>query len=252
MPAPEIRILGLAGLPEVNEGDDIGSLIVDAASRQGSSIEAGDIVVVTQKIVSKAEGRVVALSSIAPSPFAEDIAARYEKDPRLVEVVLRESSRIVRMDRGVIITETKHGLICANSGVDQSNVVTHGTVALLPLDSDASAAAIRAAIKREAGVDAAVVVSDTFGRPWREGCTNVAIGVSGMNPLADYRGLTDPAGHELRASVLAIADELASATELVMGKLDRVPVAIVRGYGYEPGEMTSGALIRAPDADLFR
>ena len=156
------------------------------------------------------------------------------------------------MDQGVIITETRHGFICANSGVDQSNVETHGEVALLPIDPDASASAIKATIAREAGADVAVIISDTFGRPWREGCTDVAIGVAGMDPLVDYRGVTDPAGHELRATVIAAADELASAAELVMGKLDRVPAAIVRGYAYEPGDAGASALVRPPEGDLFR
>ena len=252
MPFPELRIFGVAGLPEVHEGDDVGAMVAKAAAGGGSPIEAGDVVVVTQKIVSKAEGRVVVLSTVTPSAFAEQIAERYDKDPRLVEVVLRESSRVVRMDQGVIITETRHGFICANSGVDQSNVETHGEVALLPVDPDESASAIRAAIAREAGAEVAVIISDTFGRPWREGCTDVAIGVAGMGPLVDYRGVTDPAGHELRATVIAVADELASAAELVMGKLDRVPAAIVRGYVYQPGEAGASALVRPPEGDLFR
>ena len=217
-----------------------------------AQLRRGDVVVVTQKIVSKAEGQVVLLSDVTPSAFAEQIAERYDKDPRLVEVVLRESSRVVRMDQGVIITETRHGFICANSGVDQSNVETHGEVALLPVDPDESASAIMAAIAREAGADIAVIISDTFGRPWREGCTDVAIGVAGMDPLVDYRGVSDPAGHELRATVIAAADELASAAELVMGKLDRVPAAIVRGYAYEPGGAGASALVRPPEGDLFR
>ena len=230
----------------------MGAMVAKAAADGGSPIEAGDVVVVTQKIVSKAEGRVVLLSDVTPSAFAEQIAERYDKDPRLVEVVLRESSRVVRMDQGVIITETRHGFICANSGVDQSNVETHGEVALLPVDPDASASAIKATIAREAGADVAVIISDTFGRPWREGCTDVAIGVAGMDPLVDYRGVSDPAGHELRATVIAAADELASAAELVMGKLDRVPAAIVRGYAYEPGGAGASALVRPPEGDLFR
>ena len=252
MPVPEIRILGVAGLPEVHEGDDLGGMIAEAVAAGGSPIEAGDVVVVTQKIVSKAEGRVVTLSDVTPSGFAEKIAVRYEKDPRLVEVVLRESTRVVRMDQGVIITETRHGFICANAGVDQSNVETHGEVALLPLDPDASAASIRDTIAREAGAEVAVIISDTFGRPWREGCTDVAVGVAGMEALVDYRGVTDPAGHELRATVIAVADELASAAELVMGKLDRVPAAIVRGYAYKPGGDGASALVRPPEGDLFR
>ena len=252
MPVHELRIFGVTGLPEVHEGDDVGAMVAKGAAGGGSPIEAGDVVVVTQKIVSKAEGRVVLLSDVTPSAFAEQIAERYDKDPRLVEVVLRESSRVVRMDQGVIITETRHGFICANSGVDQSNVETHGEVALLPVDPDESASAIMAAIAREAGADVAVIISDTFGRPWREGCTDVAIGVAGMDPLVDYRGVSDPAGHELRATVIAAADELAAAADLVMGKLDRVPAAIVRGYVYQPGDAGASALVRPPEGDLFR
>ena len=252
MTVPEMRIIGVTGLPEVRPGDDLAGMLVAAAQDQGTSLESGDVVVVTQKVVSKAEGRLVKLTGVKPSPFALSIAERWSKDPRLVELVLRESRRIVRMDQGVIITETRDGFICANAGIDLSNVAESDTAALLPEDSDRSAAGIRAAIREATGAEVAVVVSDTFGRPWREGCTNVAVGVSGMLPLIDYRGQRDPAGLVMHASVLAVADELASAAEPLMGKLDRIPVAIIRGYRYPEGEGKSGALVRAPDQDLFR
>ncbi len=250
--AAETRIIALQGMPEVRPGDDLAALILEAAERQGLAIEQGDVLVVTQKVVSKAEGRIVDLDSVEPSPFARQIAERWEKDARVVEVVLGESERIVRMDHGVIICETKHGLICANAGVDGSNVERLGTVSLLPEDPDASAATLRRRIEEATGVTPAVIVTDTFGRPWREGHINFAIGVAGMTPVLDYAGQTDPAGHELRVTQMAIADELAAAAELAHGKLDRVPVAIVRGYAYPPGPGTARDLIRDPEKDLFR
>jgi coenzyme F420-0:L-glutamate ligase/coenzyme F420-1:gamma-L-glutamate ligase len=219
---------------------------------QRLTLEDGDILVVTQKVVSKAEGRIVALESVAPGAFARQIAEQWEKDARLVEVVLGESKRIVRMDHGVMICETKHGLICANAGVDSSNVETLGTVALLPVDPDASAEGLRRRIEQSAGVSTAVVITDTFGRPWREGHVNFAIGVAGMLPLHDYTGQHDPAGYELRVTSMAVADELAAAAELAHGKLDRVPVAIVRGYHYPRGAGTARDLLRDPEKDLFR
>jgi coenzyme F420-0:L-glutamate ligase/coenzyme F420-1:gamma-L-glutamate ligase len=248
----EVRIIPVVGMPEVRSGDDLAALIADAAGQQGLSFEDGDIVVVTQKVVSKAEGRIVALDGVTPGAFAEQIAEQWEKDARLVEVVLGESARIVRMGHGVMICETKHGFICANAGVDSSNMEKLGTVALLPVDSDASARRIRDAIKNTATVDVAVVITDTFGRPWREGHVNFAIGVAGMLPLHDYTGEHDPAGYELRVTSMAIADELAAAAELAHGKLDRVPVAIVRGYDYPRGDGSSRGLLRDAEKDLFR
>jgi coenzyme F420-0:L-glutamate ligase / coenzyme F420-1:gamma-L-glutamate ligase len=248
---PEIRILPLPGLPEVSEGDDLAALMADAA-RAGPGIEAGDIIVVTQKIVSKAEGRVVPLADVEPSPEAERLALETEKDPRLVELILRESNRIVRQSGPILITETKHGFVCANAGIDASNVGPEGLVSLLPEDPDRSAAAIRNAIGERAGAEVAVIITDTFGRPWREGHTNVAIGLAGMLPFVDYVGRTDPHGYELRVSTLAVADELAAAAELVHGKLDRVPVAIIRGYTYPRGEGSARELVRDAERDLFR
>jgi coenzyme F420-0:L-glutamate ligase/coenzyme F420-1:gamma-L-glutamate ligase len=248
---PEIRIIPLAGLPEVRANDELAALIADAA-RAGPGIESGDVIVVTQKIVSKAEGRVVALADVTPSAEAERIAVETEKDPRLVELILRESSRIVRQSGPILITETKHGFVCANAGIDASNVGPEGLVSLLPEDPDRSAARIREGIAERTGAEVAVIITDTFGRPWREGHTNVAIGLAGMHPFADYVGQTDPHGYELRVSTLAVADELAAAAELVQGKLEGVPVAIVRGYAYPRGEGTARELVRDAERDLFR
>lgn len=251
--SPGIRVIPVRGLPEVGEGADVPALVVAAAAAHETPIAGGDIIVVTQKIVSKAEGRVVDLATIVPSDFATQWAAAWGKDPRQVEIAIRESRRIVRMANGVLITETKHGFICANSGVDASNSAQSGIVILLPEDPDASARRIRTAICAATGADVAVIISDTFGRPWREGLTNVAIGVAGISPLTDYRGQQDATGYDLQVTVLAIADELASAAELVMGKLDRVPVAIVRGYPWQVDDAAdSRGLIREPGRDLFR
>ncbi len=250
--APEVRIIGVEGMPEVRTGDKLAGLILEAAERQGLAFEEGDVLVVTQKVVSKAEGRTVDLDDVEPGPFARQIAEQWEKDARVVEVVLRESARIVRMDHGVIICETRHGLICANAGVDSSNVERAGTVSLLPEDPDASARAIRHRIQDATGLSIAVLITDTFGRPWREGHVNFAIGLSGMAPVMDYSGQTDPAGYELRVTQMAVADELAAAAELVQGKLDRTPVAVVRGYSYPRGEGSARDLLRDAGRDLFR
>ena len=244
-----LEILPVEGIPEVQPGDDLTELIVRAA---GQDLRARDVLVVTHKIVSKAEGRLVDLRTVEPSALAKGFAARFERDPRQVEVILRESRRIVRMDRGLIISETHRGFVCANAGVDVSNVPGDDVVCLLPVDPDASAAKLRAALATRTGSDLAVIVSDSFGRTWREGITNVAIGVAGMDPLADYRGETDPHGFPLAASVLAIADELAAAAELVMGKTEGIPVAIVRNYAYKPAPGTARDLLMEPERDLFR
>jgi coenzyme F420-0:L-glutamate ligase / coenzyme F420-1:gamma-L-glutamate ligase len=250
--ALQVRIIAVAGMPEVRPGDDLAALILEAARGQGADVEDGDVLVVTQKIVSKAEGRLVDLRQVEPSPHARELAAQTGKDPRLLEVILRESRRIVRQEGGVIICETKHGFVCANAGVDTSNV-GGSMVSLLPLNPDQSAERIRAAVQEEgAGISVAVIISDTFGRPWREGHTNVAIGVAGMSPIKDYVGQTDPHGYVLRVSTMAVADELAAAAELVMGKLSRVPVAIVRGFNYQRAEGSARELIRPPERDLFR
>jgi coenzyme F420-0:L-glutamate ligase/coenzyme F420-1:gamma-L-glutamate ligase len=244
-----LEILPVEGISEVRPGDDLPEVVNGAA---GENLRAGDILIVTHKIVSKAEGRLVDLRTVEPSAFAEGFAARYGKDPRQIEVVLRESRRLVRMDRGLIIAETHHGFVCANAGVDASNVPGDDMICLLPVDPDASAARLRDALADRTGSDLAVIVSDSFGRTWREGITNVAIGLSGMNPLADYRGQRDPHGYPLEASVLAVADELAAAAELVMGKTEGVPVAIVRNYPYRVAPGTARDLLMGADRDLFR
>jgi coenzyme F420-0:L-glutamate ligase/coenzyme F420-1:gamma-L-glutamate ligase len=249
---PQLQVIGLVGLPEVRPGDDLPSLIIEAARAQGTAVQDGDVLVVTQKVVSKAEGCLVDLAEVQPSERAREVAKATGRDPRLVEVILRESRRIVRQEGQVIITETKHGFVCANAGVDASNVGGGDLVALLPADPDRSAEAIRQAIQEKAGAAVAVIISDTFGRPWREGHTNVAVGVAGMSPVRDYVGQRDPFGFELRVSTMAVADELAGAAEPVMGKLSRVPVAIVRGFAFEPGAGTAQELIRPPERDLFR
>jgi coenzyme F420-0:L-glutamate ligase/coenzyme F420-1:gamma-L-glutamate ligase len=250
--ASEVRIIGLQGLPNVTPGIDLARVIIEAAQVQGLTLMSGDILVVTQKIVSKAEGQLLDLHSVIPSPFAVQVAKVQDKDPQVVEVVLRETKRVVKMDQRTIIAETHHGFVCAHAGVDESNVAGEGTVALLPVDADASARRLRHDLRERIGVELAVIISDTFGRPWREGLVNVAIGVAGLEPLKDYRGLPDTEGRVLKVTTLAVADELASAAELVMGKLDRVPVAMIRGYSYIPGEGSAQRLVRAPEKDLFR
>ena len=247
----EIRIIPLHGLPEVRAGDDLALLILEAARAQRLELRADDVVVVTHKVVSKAEGRVVALSSVEPSDLATRFAAESGKDPRHVEVVLRESARVVRMDRGVLIAETRHGFVCANAGVDASNVPGDETVCLLPLDPDASARRLRDDLCAALGFETAVIVTDSFGRPWRAGITDVAIGVAGIEPLVDYRAQFDQHGRELTATVMAVADELAAASELAMGKTDGIPVVIVRGYKYHKAETGASELVMPPERNLF-
>src|SRR5437867_11070109 len=238
-----IELIGVPGIPEVAEGDDVAALIARALRDVSIEVVDGDVLVVAQKIVSKAEGRMVKLDSVEPSARAQEWASACDKDARVVEVVLRESKRIVRMKRGVLISETEHGFVCANAGVDTSNVA-EGTVTLLPKDPDASAQQIRSELEAAFGVRIAVIVSDTFGRPWREGLVNVALGVSGIAPLIDYRGQKDSHGNALKVTVIAIADELASAAELVMKKSAGIPVAIVRGFDYESRDASGLQLIR--------
>lgn len=247
----DLRIIGLRGLPEVTPGDNLASLIAAAARREGVSVDDGDLFVVTQKIVSKAAGRTERLADVEPSTIAEEWAARVGKDPRLVEVILRESLRIVRMDRGIIIAETKHGFVCANAGVDGSNV-PGGCVTLLPEHPDEEARKIREALTAAFGRRVAVVICDTFGRPWRLGQVNVAIGISGLRPLVDYRGTRDASGQSLQSTIIAVADELASAAELVMNKSDRIPVALIRGCVHLEGEGTAADLVRPAHEDMFR
>ncbi len=245
------EVIGIDGLPEVARDADVGALIHEAANRQRTPIEPRDILVVSQKVVSKSEGRIVRLSDVEPSPRAEALALELGRDPKLTEIILRESRRVVRGGKGVLVVETHHGWICANAGVDQSNVDAD-TACLLPEDGDRSARALRDRLKALTGHEVAVIIADTFGRPWREGLVNVAVGVAGLQPIKSYLGELDPAGHVLQATILAIADELASAAEPVMGKLDRIPAAIIRGLDWEPGEVGSRPLIRDPERDLFR
>ena len=252
MTVSEVRILSVPGIPVIVPGDDLAGLIQQAAENASLAVQDGDIVVVTQKIVSKAEDCLVSLADVTPSPLAEQFARQWDKDARQVEVVLQASRRIVKMDRGVIIAETHHGFICANAGVDRSNMEGDDVVAVLPPDPDASARAIRDRLRAQMGVDVAVIISDTFGRPWREGLVNVAIGLAGMQANVDYTGQYDAQGYELKVTALSVADELAAAAELVMNKLDNVPVAVIRGYDYPRGEGDLNQLIRDPERDLFR
>jgi len=248
----DLHIFAVPGIPEVVPGADLGALIADAVARSGRAIEAGDIVVVAQKIVSKAEGAIVRLDEVTPSAMASRWAAETAKDPRVVEVILRESSRIVRMDRGILIAETRHGFVCANAGVDASNVEP-GFVTVLPDDLDASAERLRAALCESQRCPVAVIVSDTFGRAWRHGLTDVAIGVAGIAAVVDLRGTADDRGRILQVTEVAIADEIASAAELVMGKAAAVPAAIVRGLDAAWfGNGSARDLVRNPQEDLFR
>jgi coenzyme F420-0:L-glutamate ligase/coenzyme F420-1:gamma-L-glutamate ligase len=249
--ATELHIFAVPGIPEVTAGADLAEVVAEAVRRAGLEMQRGDVLVVAQKIVSKAEGAVVRLSDVTPSPLASEWAARFAKDPAAVEVVLRESRRIVRMDRGIIVAETHHGFVCANAGVDASNVAA-GTVTTLPRDPDSSAARIQAGLTERFGVTVGVIVADTFGRPWREGTVNVALGVAGFQPLLDWRGTSDHYGRVLQTTVVAVADEVASAAELVMGKTAQVPAAIVRGAGEWLGAGLATALVRPASADLFR
>lgn len=245
-------MIGLRGMPVVNPGDDLSKMIVEAARSSGVGIENGDILVVAQKIVSKAENRLVRLADVAPSQRAVQVAETYCKDPRQVEVVLRESKKAIRIRDGHLIMETKHGFVCANAGVDLSNVSGGMVASLLPEDPDQSAARIRERIRELTGMDVGLIISDTFGRAWRLGQVDVAIGLAGVMPLRDYRGEKDMFGYELKVTSIAIADELAAAAELVMGKTDGVPVALVRGCAYARGSGSARDLVRPEEKDLFR
>lgn len=247
-----IEVVGVDGLGEIQPGDDLAAAILQAGAANGRPLASGDVVVVGSKIVSKAEGRVVETRDVEPSPFAEAWAKDWDKDPAVIEIVLREAKRVVRQIGPVLITETRHGFVCANSGVDQSSSGAAGRLVLLPEDPDASARRIRAGFV-EAGVDAAVIISDTFGRAWREGQTDIAIGIAGMQPIHSYVGATDPHGHEFTVQALCVADELAGAAELVKGNLSRVPVAVVRGYAWSPDDTaTIAPILRDSSRDLFR
>jgi coenzyme F420-0:L-glutamate ligase/coenzyme F420-1:gamma-L-glutamate ligase len=249
------EIVALPGVPEITDGTSVGATVAAAAGAAGLSLSDGDILVVSQKIVSKAEGRVVSLAEIQPGERAEELAASLEKDARLVQLVLDESKRIVRAERGVVIVETKAGWVCANAGIDFSNVPGDDMVALLPVDADASARQVRAEIHAATGAAPAVVIADSFGRPWRIGQTDVAIGCAGLEPLADWRGHTDREGHVLEATVPAIADELAAAADLARDKASGTPVALIRGcerYVTQDDGPGAAPLRRAEAEDLFR
>ena len=248
----EVRILPIVVAGEILPGASLTDILLAAAGNAGLLFEDGDILVVKHKIVSKAECAMVALDKIEPSPASRRWARRYGLDARVSELALRESRRIVRRKRGVLITETKHGFVCANSGVDVSNVDGGRHAVLLPAAPDRSAARLRRELKKQLGIEIAVIVSDSFGRPWREGLTEVAIGVAGMRPLADYRGRRDPHGYSLHATIDAVADELACAAGLVCGKLERTPACIIRGYSYRRGKGGARALLRPASQDLFR
>jgi coenzyme F420-0:L-glutamate ligase/coenzyme F420-1:gamma-L-glutamate ligase len=249
-----ILLLPVQGIPSVQPGDDIAQLLSMAISEAKIGAKDGDVLVICQKIVSKSEGRVVDLSSVEPSAFATQWAQEHDKDARLIELVLRESKRIVRMDRGNLIVETGPGWICANAGIDQSNAIAEGTVTLLPLDADASASRLRQALRLHFGQDIPVIITDTFGRPWREGQLEFALGMSGIDPLDDLRGTPDLMGRELSLTSIAVADQLACAAGLLMTKASGVPAVLVRGYAARRGGETRGgrALVRPPENDLFR
>jgi coenzyme F420-0:L-glutamate ligase / coenzyme F420-1:gamma-L-glutamate ligase len=248
----EIRILPIAVIGEIRPGDSLSAQLLAAARSLGLRFQDGDILVVKHKVVSKSEGALVALDEIRPSRASRAWARRYGLDARVSELALHESRRVVQRKRGVLITETKHGFVCANSGVDVSNVDGGRHAVLLPADPDRSAARLRQELNKKLGIDIAVIVSDSFGRPWREGLTEVAIGVAGIRPLADYRGRRDPHGYSLHATVDAVADELACAAGLVCGKLASTPACIIRGYSYQRGSGGARELIRPAKNDLFR
>ena len=247
-----IELIALEGIPEVAPGDDIAGHVADAAAASNIGLADSDVLVVTQKIVSKAEGRLVELAAVTPSDFAREWAGRWGKDPRQVELVLRESASIVRMGPGgLIISRTRHGLVCANAGVDVSNVGGGEVASLLPEDPDASAHRLREGIRARTGAAPAVVISDSFGRPWRNGIVNVAIGSAGIEAVLDLRGSPDAAGREMQATVIAVADELASAADLAGGKVAQRPVVVVRGYDWRPSEAGASVLVMEAERDLF-
>jgi coenzyme F420-0:L-glutamate ligase/coenzyme F420-1:gamma-L-glutamate ligase len=247
----DLLVFAVPGIPEVTSGADLGALVAGAVSRSGRGVEPGDVMVVAQKVVSKAEGAIVRLDDVTPSPAATRWAAETGRDARVIEVILSESARIVRMEHGILIAETRHGFVCANAGVDASNVAP-GFVTVLPQDPDASAHRLRLALSTAFGCPVAVIVSDTFGRAWREGVINVALGVSGLRPLLDYRGSADSYGRPLTSTVIALADELAGAAEIVTRKSAGTPVAVARGAAEWAGEGHGRMLVRDASRDLFR
>ena len=250
--AADIELRAIRGIPEITAGADLALEISRATQSSGLALASHDILIIAQKIVSKAEGRIVDLEQVIPSSEAIALGERQGRDPRLIEVILADSASLVRTDAHVLITETRHGFVCANAGVDRSNVEGESRVALLPIDPDLSARRIRDRMRELLDIEVAIIVTDTFGRAWREGLTNTAIGIAGINPLLDFRGEVDDFGKDLSATVLAVADELAAASGLLMRKTERVPVVLVRGYKYQPGEHRATELIRLKSRDLFR
>jgi coenzyme F420-0:L-glutamate ligase / coenzyme F420-1:gamma-L-glutamate ligase len=254
--AGRVEVLALDGIPEIAPGDDLSAAIRRALDETPGALPLrdGDVLVVTQKVVSKAEGAIVDLTTIEPRPELVEWAQRWDRDPRQLEVVLREAQRVVRMEHGVLITVTPHGFVCANGGVDASNVgpASGSIVTLLPKDPDASAAGIRTAVRERFGIDVPVIVSDSFGRPWRWGIVDVAIGVSGLAPLEDLRGSPDHDGRVMRSTIRAVADELASAAELGFGKIAGRPVALVRGASFTRAEGSIRDVLMPESFDLFR
>jgi coenzyme F420-0:L-glutamate ligase/coenzyme F420-1:gamma-L-glutamate ligase len=244
-----LRIIPLEGIPEIEAGDDLVALLADAAERAGG-VEDGDVLVVAQKAVSKAEGRIVRLDEIEPSPRAHELAGEGQ-DPRHLEVILRESARVVRVRPPLVISETRSGFVCASAGVDASNAKGEGTVVLLPVDPDASAERLRAGLRERTGCEVGVIVSDSFGRPFRQGTVDVALGVAGLVALLDLRGVRDSVGYELHATQIAVADELAAAAELVMGKVSGIPAALIRGLDAR-GNGSGRDLVIPEERDLFR
>jgi len=249
-----IEIIPIPVVPDIKAGDKLDLIILESMSNANEFLSKGDIVVVAQKVISKAEGRLIDLKLVNPSEKSLQIAKQNDKDPRLIELILNESVDILRLARGIIIVETKRGLICANAGVDQSNVEkSNDYAALLPEDADLSARELRHSFKRKTGIDVAVVITDTFGRPFREGQINVAIGIAGIHPIKSYIGTMDMYGKKLKVTEIAVVDEIASAAELQMGKSERIPVVIIRGYLYQMVENSSlSQLLRSKEKDLFR
>ncbi len=255
--AETVLLIPIKGIQEIKPGDDLVEIVLRAASENNITYENGDVLVFAQKIISKAEDRIVGLSNVQPSPYAHTLSKEVSKDPRLIEVILRETTKIIKMDqrkpeKGRLIVETRGGVISANAGVDASNVSGGDMVTLLPIDSDVSADKLAEGINKEIGIDVAIIITDTVGRPWRDGLVDIAIGCSGIKALKDYRGETDSKGFELNATVMAVADEIASAAGLLMEKADAVPLVLFRGYKYDSEGKGAKELIRDPEEDLFR
>ena len=248
----ELRAIPIRGVPDIKPGDDIPAILLAALRAQRRPLAQGDILVITHKIISKAEGQIVPLASIGPSQEANEWAAKYNLDPRITQIATAESKRIVKRGHGVTITETPHGFICANSGVDASNVDGGRSVVLLPRDPDQSAQRIYRSLKRKLGFPVPIIISDSFGRAWREGLAEVAIGLAGMRAFRDSRGARDPYGYKLKVTLEAVADELAGMAGLACGKLTRLPACIIRGHAFQPGRGRARDLIRAAERDMFR